>query len=163
MSVRLPVHRGGVVVAYARVDDEDRHLAQHLWRWHGAGYASRAEPGLGTVLLHREIMGLTPGDGLEVDHRNRDKLDCRRSNLRVVTHAENQQNFRPSGNVTWCRRPTSSSVRGVSWDGRRGKWKATVTVGGKTYHLGRFDTEAQAARCAAAFRAEHMPYAADAA
>lgn len=163
MSVLLPVHRSGMVVAYALVDDEESHLAKYLWRWHGAGYASRSEPSGGTVLLHREIMGLTAGDGLEVDHRNRDKLDCRRSNLRIVTHAENQQNFPPGGNVTWRCQPTSSSVRGVSWDGRRGKWKATVTVGGKTHHLGRFDTEEEAARRAAAFRAEHMPYAADAA
>jgi hypothetical protein len=43
-----------------------------------------------TVLLHREIMGAQRGE--EVDHINRDRLDNRRSNLRLVTHKENCQN-----------------------------------------------------------------------
>ena len=45
-----------------------------------------------THYLHREVLGLTPGDGLETDHRNGDRLDNRRSNLRVATRAQNAQN-----------------------------------------------------------------------
>lgn len=42
--------------------------------------------------LHRHILG-TP-KGLEVDHINWNGLDCRRSNLREVTHQENCRNRR---------------------------------------------------------------------
>ena len=40
-------------------------------------------------LLHRHVMGLVPGD--KRDHVNGDKLDNRRVNLRVVSHAENNR------------------------------------------------------------------------
>ena len=42
--------------------------------------------------MHRVLMGLEEGDSRVVDHKNRDKLDNRKSNLRVVTQAENQRN-----------------------------------------------------------------------
>ncbi len=127
LAVRIPVHRGGVAVAYALVDPTDAHLADRRWRAHPKGYVQ----GDGSTLLHREVLGLIKGDGIEVDHINRDKLDCRRSNLRILTHAQNRQNNDPSGNQTWRGGGTSSRHRGVSWDKRRGKWKASVTVGGR--------------------------------
>ncbi len=157
--VKLPLFRGDVVVGHAVVDAQDAHLAAYRWRLHPNGYVQRSA-GRSTLLLHREVCGLDPGDGREADHINRVKHDCRRSNLRVVTRAQNQQNFDPAGNTTWRGDATSSSFRGVSYDSRRAKWKATVTVAGTTHHLGRFATEAEAAAAATAFRAEHMPYAA---
>jgi hypothetical protein len=35
--------------------------------------------------LHREVLQLHEGDGLIADHVNRVRLDCRRSNLRILT------------------------------------------------------------------------------
>lgn len=162
MTTRIPVYLRGEVVEHAIADEADAALAEHRWTLIGAGYAARRAEGK-TILLHREIMGLEVGDDREVDHVNRAKLDCRRSNLRVVTHAENRQNNAPDGNATWRGQPTSSALRGVSYDKRRRKWKATVTVGGTTHHLGRFATAEEAHARAVEFRAAHMPYAADAA
>lgn len=46
--------------------------------------------------LHRMVMGFEVGsgkyDGLIIDHRNQNKLDNRRENLRVVTRSENARN-----------------------------------------------------------------------
>lgn len=46
------------------------------------------------ALFHRWLLGLSPGDGWVGDHINRDVLDCRRSNLRVVTPAASNLNRR---------------------------------------------------------------------
>ena len=77
------------------ISPQDEHLlAVHKWRvmtTHTKRYVHSAAGGK-TLYLHRLIMGLTPGDGLEVDHLNGNGLDNRRENLRVVTHAQNHQN-----------------------------------------------------------------------
>ena len=41
---------------------------------------------------------------------------------------------------------TPSKFRGVSWNKRRLKWAADITIDGKTTHLGNFDDEETAAR-----------------
>jgi hypothetical protein len=152
----IPLHdRYGVVVAHAIVDRVDLQLASDgVWRLAANGYAVRREDSR-TVYLHREILGLQPGDGMEGDHISRDKLDYRRSNLRIVTHAQNAQNVSVSPGKT-------SRHRGVCWDGSRGRWLAQAKVNGRNYYLGRFSSEEAAAEVARAFRGRHMPYSEDA-
>jgi hypothetical protein len=81
----VPVTRATRVVAFALVDNED-YAAVTKWRWslNGSGYAY-GSPGL----MHRLLLGLAKRDGKEVHHVNRFKLDNRRSNLVLTTHAEN--------------------------------------------------------------------------
>lgn len=137
-----------------QVDLVDRDLLHgHIWRLTKAGYVHR-EVLDQTVYLHRLILGLRPGDGLEGDHINRDKLDCRRSNLRVVTHAENMQNLAAIG------RGGTSEHRGVSFDASRGRWRATCRIGRRQHAIGRFATEPEAVEAVVAFRREHMPFSA---
>lgn len=93
-------------------------LSKHRWHLHSQGYASTNINGR-LVLMHRLIMG-TPR-GMDTDHINGDKLDNRRTNLRVCTHAQNQLNRkapRPyknrvteSGGLYWNRRTQSWNVR----------------------------------------------------
>lgn len=148
--LEIPVYRNGEVVAHALIDDVDADQAQHRWgTTPGCNYVRR-RAGAVIVYLHREILGLVPGDGLEVDHRNRDRFDCRRENLRVVTRVENSQNV-PG-------RPGTSAHRGVAWDKARQRWRAQVMIAGRQHQLGRFDTEDEAAAAAAAYRREHMPF-----
>jgi hypothetical protein len=102
--------------------------------------------------MHRLILGLPVGDPRLGDHINRNRLDNRRSNLRIVDRAGNGQNV-------GSRAGSTSSFRGVSWDSRNRKWSAQCMLRQKLYHLGRYTSEIEAARAAAAFRAEHMPFA----
>ena len=134
------------------MDDSDAaELAKHKWSYL-RGYASARLNGHGLpVLLHRHLLGLAYGDLRQGDHANRTRLDNRRCNLRVLTPAENSQNV-PS-------RPGTSQYRGVSWVPSRRKWVAQAQFRGKQRNLGRYATEAEAARVAEAFRREHMPYA----
>jgi hypothetical protein len=87
------------------------------------------------VLLHRCILDAPPGH--DVDHRNGNTLDCRRENLRIITHQENLRNRKVSAINT-------SGYTGVCFKRREQKWQARL---GPIF-LGMFDTaeEANAAR-----------------
>lgn len=106
-----------------------------------------------TLLLHRALLGLVHGDPRQGDHINRDRLDNRRANLRIVTGAQNWQNTPSKGKT--------SRFRGVSWCKRDGLWLAQCTVQGRNHNLGRYVEEEYAAQVAARFRARHLPYAVD--
>lgn len=153
--IEIPLrNRKGEIVARALVDDEDAGQARHRWCL-TAGYPSRRlsrRVGGRMLYLHREVMGCIPGDGLQVDHKDRNKLDCRRSNLRAITHAQNTQNV-------GSRPGSSSRYRGVCWVKRRGCWRAEAKVAGQRHYLGYFHDEDDAGEAARRFRAEHMPFA----
>lgn len=75
-----------------------------------------------------------------VDHINGDTLDNRRQNLRIVSAQESAMNRRPPGLVT-----RSSHFKGVAWDWRATRWRASITVCGQRHELGLFENEATAA------------------
>lgn len=144
-------NRAGEVVAEALIDDEDAALASYGWVLNSNGYAWRSiMGGRRHVYLHREVLGLERGDGRQADHINRDRLDNRRSNLRVVTPGQNRQNTPPLGGT--------SRFRGVSWDRARHKWIASVQVNRRHHYVGRFTSEADAATAVAEARRRLMPY-----
>lgn len=145
----IPLHaKNGSVRAEALVDDEDfERFGRIRWSYDGR-YAVGRVNGRHDY-LHRAIAGLVRGDGLEVDHRNRNKLDCRRENLRVTTRAGNNQNL-------VARDGARSRFRGVSWFKHgRGHWRARF--GAKT--VGYRPTELEAAMLIEAYRREHVPLA----
>lgn len=148
----------GTIKAYATVDMNDAEWAGQ-WPWHLAntGYATRTERAGNqkqAVLLHRELLGLVPGDGLEGDHINRDRLDNRRGNLRRSTKGENRQNRTKRTGV-------SSRFRGVHWRPQYGKWDAEIRVNGKRTWVGRFSSEQEAGEATRRMRLTLMPYATD--
>lgn len=146
--------RNNDVVGHALVSLTDlAWVSAHRWRLHGEGYAVRQD-GEREQLMHREALGLTVGDERHADHINRDRLDNRSVNLRAVLPCHNAQNRRV--------RPHSSRHRGVDWHEARGRWRARGKLNGVQHHLGYFDDEDQAGRVAAEWRAEHLPYSADA-
>ena len=87
------------------------------------------------VLLHRLIMGLPEG---EVDHRNQDRLDVRKENLRVATRPQNSFNKQlPAHN--------KSGYKGVSWDKLSNRWVAKIEIEGRQLNLGRYKEKEEAA------------------
>ena len=78
-------------------DDQYDELNKYKWFATGDGYAARRitkDNGKeGSVRMHRQITNQWNYNGeIVVDHINRDKCDNRKSNLRLVTHAENAEN-----------------------------------------------------------------------
>jgi hypothetical protein len=152
---RIPlVRRDDTVRAFAIVDPEDYDtLAGNRWHLSAQGYARRAVPGgRSVVAMHREILGLGRGDPRQGDHMNRDRLDNRRSNLRIATAGQNGQNRA-------AERGSVSRFRGVSLFKRTGRWHAQTKVHGRRVHIGYFGDEVEAARAVEAYRLKHMPFA----
>ena len=124
----------------ALVDDEDfEHLmslrtpggwAIPQWCCNG-DYAYNGELGL----LHRYLMNAPKG--VDVDHRDGNKLNCQRNNMRLATKAQNQQNRR-------TKYAGLSKFKGAHWDRSRGWWIARIRVDGKLKYLGIFDTDKEA-------------------
>jgi hypothetical protein len=82
------------------------------------------------VRLHNLIM--TYSNEYEIDHKNNNSLDNRKSNLRIATHAENNWNKGLRSNNT-------SGVTGVYWVKNLNKFRSEIKVKGKRIHLGYFD------------------------
>lgn len=90
------------------------------------------------IQMHRVIMGAGEEDP-RVDHRDRDSLNNRRSNLRFASSSQNNAN-----SVRTKRLPGTSGFRGVWPIGKR--WRASISVGHKSHYIGTFDSPEQAAR-----------------
>jgi hypothetical protein len=77
----------------------------------------------------------------QLDHRNGDRADDRLANIREATRQENDRNRRCVNR--W-------GLKGIYR--QHGRWCSRIKFGGRSMHLGMFDTaeEAHAAYCAAA-------------
>lgn len=100
------------------------------------GYAQMWN-GVTVCLLHRWLMDVEPGTGYRVivDHINRDPLDCRRSNLRLVSPSESNLN-------------RSIALRALPigvYLSRSGNYQARLKRNRVSTHLGTFPTSEQAA------------------
>lgn len=119
----------------AKVEDEDVETVSGLqWRFDGRyAYADGSETR--KIYMHRLIMGNPVG--LQVDHINGNRLDNRRTNLRVCQHAQNIMNQKGRGAV--------SGFKGVHPARRGDGWCAHITLDGHMMDLGTYDTPEVAA------------------
>ena len=119
-----------------KVDDEDykRFLGQPKELSNGYLMCGKRHA---RQFLHRLILGIPVGDKRVVDHINGDKLNNRRENLRVATQSENIHKRKSASDA-------SGRFRGITKVGAR--FRATIMKNYKTYHVGVFDTEVDAAR-----------------
>lgn len=111
---------------YAQVDEMDSFpILGRAWHTHN-GYACTMMEGK-HVLMHRLL--LQPKDKEIVDHINQDKLDNRRSNLRIATRLQNYRN-------------SKLAPKGYTHNPKRGRKPWRAYYAGRT--LGYFESEVSA-------------------
>lgn len=124
---KIPLTQG-----YSAIVDDDDFAVVNQFKWCFAnGYAKR-KSNKSIILLHRFLLGLLPGDGIKVDHKNSDGLDNRRVNIRPCSESQNQMN-----RIVSTR--SKSGLKGVMWKRDKKKWYAQIRVNGKYHFLGYFD------------------------
>ena len=134
--VHIPLPDG----SKALIDSSDRTLiSQFTWhtkktRTAGLVYAVTETRGK-EEFLHNILLDIQPGTGKQVDHKDRNGLNCVRSNMRVTTTLKNGWNKTyPIG---------SSGFRGVTKRGR--KWAAQIQIDGVKQQIAVFSSPVEAA------------------
>jgi hypothetical protein len=131
----------------AIVDDEDfDSLAGFKWRFLNSGYAVRSVSLNGhqrLILMHRVIANTPLGKW--TDHKNGDKLDNRRENLRHCSPSENKFNVGVKKN-------NQLGVKGVWFNKKRNRYEVRVFLGNGIHKwLGRFKSLAAAKKTYSTF------------
>ena len=122
-------------IGRALIDIEDiDKVSKYKWCLNGDGYVYNNKVGR----LHRYLM--SPSDNKIVDHINHNKLDNRKSNLRICSIQQNSMNSSKQK-----RRNTTSKYKGCYWEKKRNKWRAQIKINGKQKSLGYYDSEKEAA------------------
>lgn len=126
------------------IDSDQEGVVRQVrsWSLNNSGHVIGRHPVHGNILVHRLLMldALDKSD-IErpcVDHLDRDPLNNRISNLRIVDYATNNRSRRVVGK--------SSRFPGVYWNKRSRKWQARIRVDKKHLNLGYFADERDAAR-----------------
>lgn len=125
--------KNGEEKAKAIIDlDDIEKCSNYKWSYCNGGYVICESK---NILLHRFIINCNKD--MFVDHINHNKLDNRKSNLRMCSQQENNQNKGIQSNNT-------SGCPGVNYRKDRGKWRAYICINGKQTHLGFFNTKEEA-------------------
>lgn len=90
-----------------------------------------------SILMHNLI--LQPSKGFVVDHIDHNGLNNMKSNIRLVSNTQNQYNRKQNRNGT-------SKYKGVCLASRNKKYLAQIRFEGKTYYIGSFENEIEAAK-----------------
>lgn len=113
-------------VARTLIDSADLQLVRP-YKWHyDSGYVATIR-GKRKLYLHRLLMPSVP----QVDHKNLNRLDNRRSNLRPATRSQNLSNI-PK------RQHNTSGYKNVMYDLRRNKWYVQISFEGHKKFAGYF-------------------------
>ena len=125
--LKVVTRNGDVILADA---EDAEKVMRYSWCVSKTGYAVANILGKVTK-MHRYILGSVCDEKI-VDHKNRNQLDNRRSNLRICTHSENMRNVK-----------TNKSNR-VGHLGIRmtkdGKFNVRIVADGVEHHIGNYDT-----------------------
>lgn len=140
-SVIVPLTRGKAAV----IDSDDADIVlTFLWQarpnsrsWTVAT-AVRGDDGKQHILKLSRLLTNAPAD-LQVDHKNGNPLDNRKTNLRFAT--SNQNNHNRAVSVR-----SISGYKGVSVTPRGNRWLVNIKVADTNHYLGSFRTPEDAAR-----------------
>jgi len=122
----IPLTRG----LFAKVDDADYEMLFNFGKWcalvqGNKAYAVTSKAGK-IIRMHRLLV-----QGRCIDHVDGDGLNNQRKNIRSATWQQNLANSIP-------RRSNKSGRKGVHWDRKNNKWRASIGVNHKCLQLGRF-------------------------
>jgi hypothetical protein len=130
------------------IDDEDYEYLFNCYDMkitdHGYVYCSpkkkwKGKMALFSMTIHKLLMNPDKrGRSIVVDHRDGNKLNNQKDNLRVCTHEQNMRNRKPQGG--------KSEYKGVYKHHNSGLWSAQTSNKGSVYK-GLFSTEVAAANC----------------
>ena len=129
-AVRLPKYQVETLV-----DDADYAFAKSFTLSFGnRNYVYAYRRGMGEPQPLHRLIATRAGLDLsgDVDHRNHDKLDNRRHNLRPATRT---QNFANRGKY----RNNKSGFKNVFWSSQKQKWQGKLAKDRRQYHVGFFD------------------------
>jgi len=121
---------------FALVDDADySRVTQYPWH---VNHDGRVVGNVGDKVIFLNRFLMNPRDDEEVDHKNRDKLDHQRCNLRICDSSQNKMNRPGKGRV--------SKYKGVTLYRPKNLWRARISAYGKHFFIGYFKDEVEAAR-----------------
>lgn len=139
----IPLTQGKVTIVSQTDYDNLRRFKWFAMKSRSTWYAMRRvknkHGSYSSHSMHREILGLKPGDKRQADHRDGHGLNNQRDNLRVATVGQNKCN-QPK------HRLNKSGYKGVIWEASCSKWKAQIRVDGTAHHLGCFSDLMEAAK-----------------
>jgi len=117
---------------YFDLEDYDK-INQYCWHENSGGYVCTVlYCPKKIVMLHKLVMGC--GQSNKIDHKDRNKTNNRKDNLRNATAQQNSMNTSLSSRNT-------TGVKGVyevKSQKAHKKWRASITLNYKTKHLGDF-------------------------
>lgn len=130
---RIPLTKG----KFALVDDEDFERVNKI-KWHFDGeYAANKDDK--KIYLHRFILNAPINS--DVDHKDLNKLNCQKSNLRLTNQQGNGINRGKNKN-------NKSGYKGVYFNSQKRykkPWVAQIKINYKSTYLGMFRTPEEAA------------------
>jgi len=128
---------------------EDEDLRQRRFHVH-EGYArisfsQHIKKRMHVIIGERIGLVSKPGSGFQIDHINRNKLDNRRENLRLVSYSANANNSEKVINS-----------KGYSWDSQRKQYRSAIQMNGTQIILGHFDSPEEARKAYVEAKNKHL-------
>lgn len=124
----------------AIIDDEDYDkIKDRSWQFSNGYAVSGSNSPSRHLRMHRVVLGLTRYDKIQIDHINGNRLDNRKSNLRICNCSQNQANKEKISSNT-------SGYKGVTFHKAKNKWMASAKYMGKSYFAGYFSNPIDAAK-----------------
>lgn len=147
------LNKSGAVSAITKVDkiwfqeNYQKLIDQQIRFQIAAGYVCY-QKNRKTFYLHSLVC--PPTDGKVADHINRDKMDNRRENLRLLDRRGNAINRGPNKN-------NAIGIKNVSWNSRIGKYQVCLSINGKHKHIGYYESIKDAAQAAQEAQTKYHP------
>jgi hypothetical protein len=151
------------------VDDEDYEFLTNVYdmsiNQHGYVYCKLKEKykhkrmGFYTGSLHKILVFQDNTNRMiNVDHKDGNKLNNQKENLRICTHANNMKNRKP--NNKQLGKDTASKYKGVWWNKKLNMWRVQIRSDNKRIGIGCFTNEIAAANAYNYYAKElHKEYA----